>query len=96
MNASRLQEINLDDNLNLMSKYRVKYLDKEDIESLGFKYYDKIEDSIYFKYKSFRLAFNPIVNKVEIVELGPCHFRGSIKNKSELKVILKQIGIINE
>ena len=36
MNASRLQEINFDDNTNNMSKYRVKYLDKTDIESLGF------------------------------------------------------------
>ena len=39
MNASRLQEINFDDNLNNMSKYRVKYLDIEDIDTT-----DKLED----------------------------------------------------
>ena len=57
MNASRLQEINLDDNLNLMSKYRVKCLDKEDIESLGFK---KSNKNSWIGYKDYFLdSINP-------------------------------------
>lgn len=49
MNASRLQEINFDDNTDNMSKYRVKYLDKTDIESLGFEEVNDVEVCNLFK-----------------------------------------------
>jgi hypothetical protein len=77
---------------------RVKYLDREDIESLGFKYLKKGwgDESLVFR-----------LNKSVGYELyfrgrGSCHitnsnekvlFDGTIKNKSELKKVLKMIGI---
>lgn len=98
MNASRLQEINLDDNLNLMSKYRVKYLDKEDIESLGFKKY--VEPS-YYEIEVNEIRYYLIEYGDNRYEIRPSHFSiqfgsflGIIKNKSELKVLLKQLNVI--
>lgn len=58
---------------------RVKYLDKEDIESLNLPSYIQI---------------NNILNKTyEIIGTNGRIFRGSIKNKSELKKLLKQLNI---
>lgn len=81
---------------------RVKYLDREDIESLGFKH---IEEEVYEKYvgregeypEKYQLFIED--GKVEIwadiLDLNPYQtlFHGTIKNKSELKRILAMIGV---
>ena len=84
-----------------LSEYRVKYLDKFDIENLGFKIYGKGNKTFHVKTntnyilhllgnfclinKEVKLPDGTIVNK-DI-------FYGIIKNKSELKVLLKTLGI---
>lgn len=97
--------------LELLSKedwIRVKYLDRDDIEDLGFVdqndrgmsenygYLFYIEDpDVPTYYTELRFWKNTrrvqikggLVNKV---------FDGFLKNKSELKQILKQLGIIDE
>lgn len=75
--------------------YRVKYLDKEDIESLGFKYiennsFESNEDNYlsleYFKDdKGWYLTYSENES-----QFG---FGGWIKNKSELITLLKQLSI---
>jgi hypothetical protein len=76
---------------------RVKYLDQEDIESLGF-YHD--EDNCYFdgKFGDIGLFYSDGDGMVKIVvkphsSNSPVLFNGKIKNKSELKKVLKQVGI---
>jgi len=91
-----------------VSKFtRVKYLDQEDIESLGWdydKYYPfqriKGDERIAFTKNENKLGLHRLVlngNKVLIyLETEFVHegfFKGTIKNKSELKVLLKQLGI---
>lgn len=83
---------------------RVKYLDKEDIESLGFKkendmMMSAMSGSLYIGKRSelrtwysghstcVRIITNPNTEQKQIV------FDGFIKNLSELKVLLKQLGI---
>ena len=76
---------------------RVKHLDREDIESLGFE-----EDlgqehySIEFEENEIRMeSLHPDgLYRIEIKEPRQLMFF-TIKNKSELKKILKQIGIQN-
>lgn len=78
---------------------RVKYLDKEDIESLGWvptkveKQFSIIKknDSITEKYY---LNFNDKISIIRADENARwvC-FDGNIKNKNELKTIMKQTGI---
>jgi hypothetical protein len=74
---------------------RVKYLDKEDIESLGFKqserdefWYDHIEDRFWL-YKEDNLSDRWIIDDNE----SEYHFAGTIKNKSELKKLMQQLNI---
>lgn len=77
---------------NILSNFRVKYLDKEDIESLGFKnisgnwYYDDKTYQIIGDYKSLEIS------KGEH-EFRKILFKGIIKNKSELKKLMKQLNI---
>ena len=74
---------------------RVKYLDKEDIESLGFKQSEN--DKTWYDYKNERFwlykenykDINWTISDNES-EVG---FTGIIKNKSELKVLLKQLNV---
>lgn len=75
-------------------KPRVKYLDKEDIESLGFK---ETKTKNFFELdnkKESYLSWYPEVNRVEIGD-NECSggFSGIIKNKSELVKLLKQLEI---
>lgn len=94
-----------------MSKERVKWLDQEDIESLGFESFPVGPSKIVFTKGNYALS----INKYSILPLGkPCIiekvdkertpnidksfkrnivFMGSIKNKSELKRLLKQLNI---
>lgn len=100
-----------------MSKFRVKYLDREDIESLGFEkvecpdglfnnvfqlittYETKYVLNLYMNIDK-RIGFTQIVerfrhegkNREYVGERGN-KFKGTIKNKSELKKVLKMIGV---
>jgi hypothetical protein len=99
--------------------FRVKYLDKEDIESLGFTHLPKkslkglterfsieglhkrlneeYDDTMWW---NVYLEYSPDIKRVIIKgdisngEYNEKFFEGVIKNKSELKVLLKQLGII--
>lgn len=92
------------------NEIRVKYLDREDIESLGFtdKHYDNIQSKdTFFKIKEnnvyqitvyWNMLRNERENLIRIYK-GKLHnypyteiFRGDIKNKSELKKLLKIIA----
>ena len=88
---------------------RVKYLDKEDIESLGWKFNDNMSvvSQLYYLYekdgydlsvwyrKEGLLLVIRKVNKSSdnIVVHSHSIFYGYIKNKSELKTLLKQLRI---
>lgn len=86
-------------NKYLDGSVRVKYLDKEDIESLGFKVYEG--DGCYYKdwmldwypEKDYLLKLYKKVDNIPGEEPYEYYFQGIIKNKSELKRILKQVGI---
>jgi len=80
---------------------RVKYLDKEDIESLGFE--RQVAHSVYFKKDGYRLVHwvtkTKINREVDIYKVfdkddEQLIFRGIVKNKSELKKLLDQLGVI--
>tara|TARA_R110000772_G_scaffold8692_2_gene28801 strand:- start:1788 stop:2312 length:525 start_codon:yes stop_codon:yes gene_type:complete len=98
-----------------INKFRVKYLDKEDIESLGFNnndvklanhikpessLYKILEDDTIFTIQWYwHMLRNERENLIRIFK-GTLHkypyqeiFRGDIKNKSELKILLKQLNI---
>lgn len=87
-------------------KTRVKYLDREDIESLGFvENAWSLVDSDWKMYDLGKYLLShgggnnysiTIPNEGIQTEKGFMHhtvFRGTIKNKSELKRLLKQLGI---
>lgn len=86
-------------NSNFKDYYRVKYLDKEDIESFGFS---NVIGDIYFlkvgklfPVKLQQLEYNKIIIFYpEYFNRGEILFQGIIKNKSELKVLLKQLSIL--
>lgn len=81
---------------------RVKYLDKEDIESLGWKYDTKENYYSYMDYKEFFKSNNTLFSNFKNKTIGiwdiasNFKFNGIIKNKSELKKLMKQLGINNE
>lgn len=73
-------------------EFRVKLLDREDIESLGWNP-DKISEFIKGKH-----SLNICLNTIHIYVPGDYdgeepHFNGKIKNKSELKKLMVQLGI---
>jgi len=74
---------------------RVKYLDKEDIESLGFE--QSKEEASLFNKGDYWICFTEGVHHLEITlqvdNINDTVFSGIVKNKSELKRVLKQIGI---
>jgi hypothetical protein len=85
-------------------KIRVKHLDREDIESLGYKHFKHHPKGVfsavdYYHGYSAGLTHYHDTNTIVIYEQlqgdmeGETWFRGKIKNKSELKRILKQIGV---
>jgi len=73
--------------------YRVKYLDKEDIEFLGWKYvwFDKGE--MDFTKDEWQTSYFIDTNRMQINKGDAVYFRGIIKNKSELKKLMIQLGI---
>lgn len=82
------------------NRIRLKYLDKDDIEDLKFKYisrltartdkFQKGKYQLYFNKESYRvrIGFN-VDTEVKYEQI----FDGYIKNKSELSKILKQLNI---
>jgi hypothetical protein len=86
------------DLINLLNddKIRVKYLDQEDIESLGFNYISENEYTTHLAGDGYVL--NIFLDNNILISYGTIHdsdtiFRGIIKNKSELKRLLKQLNI---
>jgi hypothetical protein len=85
---------------------RVKYLDREDIESLGFSFMENespydIRDLMFVK-NNIKLIYSFQKNKIVLLKTNLIDnlfpnisilFEGKLKNKSELKTLLKQIGI---
>jgi len=79
-------------------RIRVKYLDREDIESLGAinewvprRNQDRCELLFTFNKTVFKCWFND--HRMEIERIGLRVFNGYIRNISELKTVLKMIGI---
>ncbi len=85
----------LEENLSL---FRVKCLDREDIESLGFECTNDHIGFLTFKKQGCIIELAPKnPNEAPVVRItrdsSSSKFEGTIKNKSELKRILKQLGI---
>ena len=81
---------------------RVKHLDRDDIESLNWKFHEywisEEDGSIYLNNFYGLTVFNKtrtisIWERVQGDIEGETYFSGTIRNKSELKRILAQIGI---
>lgn len=96
--------VDVDFNFKLASEYiglhRVKYLSKEDIESLGWK--GQESNSVYFTKDNYRLVHwitsdGRDINIFEKYDGGTqeeCLIRkAKVKNKSELIKLLKQLNI---
>lgn len=88
-------------------KYRVKYLDKSDIESLGFKFdgmrskvpgnFGGTKDNLYLNYNPYNIdGYFTVNSKVRVWNNTILIFEGVIKNKSELIKLLKQLNIVDE
>jgi hypothetical protein len=105
--------VTFDDMPELAKLSRVKYLDREDIESLGFekdlgeRYRRKVDDNLIYniieivpyytmrqdeRENLVRIYFIKQINDFEQLARSEI-FRGDIKNKSELKKVLKMIGL---
>lgn len=67
---------------------RVKQLDGEDIESLGFIQ----EGQVSFIKNNWYIEWMP-GDTLDVFCVSDCRFKGTIKNKSELKKVLKMIGV---
>lgn len=76
---------------------RVKYLDKEDIESFGFNFLYKDDNAVIYKKDNALLTFieDDFVN-IHIINCDINEFESNIKNKSELKRVLIKYNIIEE
>jgi len=94
--------LNIIELLLLRKKIRVKYLDKEDIESLGFIYSStRRQYELYHTDRQSRYEINENNNTYTIslcsltkeIHIPYNLFIGLIKNKSELKKLLKQLEI---
>jgi len=87
--------------LNIENVIRIKYLNQEDIESLGFKKGLKVTEKTQSYYlDEYKLFHNEENNRVRIgiIDMNQIlghkeYFDGFIKNKSELKKLLKQLNI---
>lgn len=86
------------------AEFRVKYLDREDIESLGFVYYKTHPGTTTHEFETTDghclITFDPMWGNGWNITITDdtefTYFHGFIKNKSELIKLLKQIGIKNE
>lgn len=90
------------DKLFKVNDIRVKYLDKDDIEDLGFKHLGDNNFLLRNDNCDWSRIEMQLDEKNTNIEIGNCmsyedymcFFNGSIKNKSELKVLLKQLNIL--
>ena len=80
--------------------FKLKYLDREDIESLGFKYCKAHAGTpaMEFELGDYSLSYDPDFKGEQYLHISvngdlTC-FSGNIKNKSELRRLLKQLQII--
>lgn len=78
---------------------RIKHLDREDIESFGYKFLKKGwgEESVIFRSDrtvGYEIYFRGLGSVHITLASGGVLFEGIAKNKSELKRILQQIGAI--
>jgi hypothetical protein len=75
---------------------RVKHLDKEDIESLGWVWDEDVDGVPAFDLNDFELLWK----WGKLIELktpiGVTIFIGTIRNKSELKRVMEMVGINNQ
>jgi len=87
----------------IKNDFRVKHLDKDDIESFGFNVVSKDESAIEFEYNDYEyilyLIGDSLILKYVVYNDGKkiecdTKFDGNIKNKSELKKLLAQIEIL--
>jgi len=83
-----------------LKEWRVKYLDRADIESLGFEfqggndyYWLRYFNGEYILSQATEVLKEEIYFNLTIEKNGDFYFQGTIKNKSELKKILKWIGV---
>ena len=83
---------------------RIKYLDTQDIEELGFKYIPDLSEGDgnvrwYDLYEKGNISllhwdYSDKDNKVVIKRNNTIIFEGTILNKSELKWILTRVGVL--
>ena len=73
-------------------KTRVKFLDKEDIESLGFKQVGYSFSRPLFVKNDLNLILDDIKREISFNNIKNINFK--IKNKSELKKIVEMLGIV--
>lgn len=83
----------------LYNSIRVKYLDRADIESLGFEFRDKGTIASFIKSTNDLNLFYQILvdfntHKTYVSNHNRYFFDGYIKNKSELVKVLKMIGVL--
>lgn len=84
------------DRLDKLETTRVKYLDREDIESLGWEY---INSKLYHSYKLNGKILYPLDDGDSLITNGKygiaeeTFFKGTIKNKSELKKLMQMLNI---
>jgi len=99
MTTDMMKDLVLND--DVWENVRVKYLDKEDLEELGFKYNPiKRGDHGYTKYSKSDTDIEiwgdkrlQVMKRSLIGDSYLCIFAGKIKNKSELKKLLTQLGV---
>lgn len=82
----------------IKEEVRVKYLDRGDIESLGFKHsHHSTSYTNYFEKDNIEISVDSKSKRLRVKRLfkisNDLLFKGTIKNKSELKKLLKQLGI---
>jgi hypothetical protein len=85
------------------ASFRVKYLDREDIESLGWEYKETSDGGFDYYWDIHTMKHSILYSeraKRMVITLWDRSrledhtvFVGTIKNKSELKKLLKQLGI---
>lgn len=89
---------------HLKNDIRVKYLDRGDMEGLGWratqlKFMHGITDCYQFQDKKYFLSVSGLSANIfdgEDMPEGVDYFSGTIKNKSELRKIMQIVGIVNE
>jgi len=89
-------QLDVVDDLIKQERVRVKYLDRTDIESLGFVYtthFDNDDEIYRLPDSKAVILYNGHATHRYLVISGPKRFDGKIKNKSELKKVLDMIGV---